>query len=183
MENPKPTGRPSKFRPEFVEQARKLCALYATNAEIADFFGVHLNTLDNWRDEYPELDAAMAEAKEKADAAVERSLYQRAVGYDRTVEKVAAGVGVVKVEEHFPASDVACIFWLKNRRPDKWRDKQEVALSGGGLSLHIHHRGELPDEPRVVEGSAVVVEKRPGLTIKRSNGKTNGASGNGSGHD
>jgi hypothetical protein len=65
-----------------------------------------------------------------ADERVTRSLYQRANGYDYDSEKVfcnAAGeVTRVPVKVHVPPDTVACIFWLKNRRKDLWRDRHET---------------------------------------------------------
>lgn len=127
-------GRPSEFKEEFVEQARKLCELGATDDEMADFFGVHRVTLYRWKLEYPEFCNAIKSAKEIADERVERSLYQKATGYDVTEEEAVKvkreqykeEVEVVEVRKHVPADTTAAIFWLKNRRKDEWRDKQEV---------------------------------------------------------
>jgi hypothetical protein len=66
---------------------------------------------------------------------VERSLYHRAVGYSYDAVKIfmPGGKGkpvIVPYREHMPPDTVACIFWLKNRRREEWRDKQEVEHSG-----------------------------------------------------
>lgn len=118
------TGRPSLYRPEFVKQAEKLCALGATDSELADFFGVTVMTLNRWKISHPEFCSSIKVAKEAADARVERSLYNRATGYTFDSEKimtVAQGGGVssverVKIKEHVPPDVTAQIFWLKNRR-------------------------------------------------------------------
>jgi hypothetical protein len=49
-----PGGRPNKFKPEYIEQARKLCQFGHTDPELAEFFGVHLQTINNWKAKYPE---------------------------------------------------------------------------------------------------------------------------------
>ncbi|MBB3217626.1 hypothetical protein FHW72_002708 [Ochrobactrum sp. RC6B] len=75
--------------------------------------------------------------KEAADERVERSLYQKATGYDYTeetaikvkVEQYKEEVEVVQVGKHAPADTTAAIFWLKNRRKDDWRDKQDHTVS------------------------------------------------------
>jgi transposase len=52
-------GRPNKFKPEYIEQARKLCQLGHAVPELAEFFEVHLQTINNWKAKYPEfLDAS-----------------------------------------------------------------------------------------------------------------------------
>lgn len=124
-------GRPTLFRPEMIEQARKLAHLGATDREIAQFFDVAESTLHLWKHEYPEFSEAMKLGKEASDARVVQSLYRRAVGYSYDTEKVFQYQGDIiraPVVEHVPPSDTAAIFWLKNRRRDEWRDRQDVEL-------------------------------------------------------
>lgn len=134
-----PGGRPSKYKPEFVEQARKMCALLgATDRELAEFFEVSEATLNTWKIEHPEFLEALKSGKESADARVEKSLYQRAIGYSHPeddIRTVAIGDGMSEITitptvKHYPPDTTACIFWLKNRRKDQWRDKQEIEHSG-----------------------------------------------------
>ena len=125
-------ARPSKYKPEFAEQARKLCLLGATNVDLADFFKVSINTIDNWSAAHEEFLGALKVGKEEADNRVERSLYQRAVGYTFESEKVFCQQGAVvraPTREHVPPDTTAQIFWLKNRRKDEWRDKQEHGIT------------------------------------------------------
>ena len=126
-------GRPPKYQEAFAEQAAKLCLLGATNADLADFFKVSIRTIERWSVEHEDFCRATKEAKEFADASVERSLYQRAVGYTFDSEKIFNGKdGIVRAEtrEHVPPDVTAQIFWLKNRQKDRWRDKQEIEHSG-----------------------------------------------------
>lgn len=126
-------GRPTDFDPEMIAQAEKLCALGATDDEMADFFGVHRSTLYRWKLDHPDFCDAIKTAKEAADERVERSLYQKATGYTVTEQqavKIKTGkdseaVETVEVERHVPADTTAAIFWLKNRRKDQWKDKHE----------------------------------------------------------
>lgn len=126
-------ARPTKFKPEYVEQARKLCKLGATDRELADFFGVVESTLNLWKIEHAEFSESLKVAKEEADARVERSLYQRAVGYshpDVHVSNYQGEVTLTNIIKVHPPETVACIFWLKNRQPEAWRDKIETQHSG-----------------------------------------------------
>ena len=127
-------GRPSGYLPEFAKQATKLCELGATNADLADFFGVSINTIANWQTARPEFLAALKAGKVSADDRVERSLYQRAVGYTYYSVKIfcpAGGVPVtVPYREHVPPDTTAQIFWLKNRRRNEWRDVQKHEHTG-----------------------------------------------------
>jgi hypothetical protein len=121
-------GRPSKFKAEFVRQAEKLAALGATDRDAAEFFGVNEATLNRWKLSHPEFCASLKVGKAAADDRVEQSLYRKATGYSFDAEKIFQYEGLpvrVAYVEHIPPSDTACIFWLKNRRPDQWRDKPD----------------------------------------------------------
>lgn len=121
-------GRPTKFKDEFTEQATKLCALGATDADVADFFKVNVATLNRWKLANPEFCASLKIGKEPADDRVEQSLYRRATGYTFDSEKIFHHQGAItraECVEHVPPDVTACIFWLKNRRPEQWRDKPE----------------------------------------------------------
>ena len=134
-------GRPSKYQPEFAEQARKLCLLGATDRELADFFEVAESTLNLWKLEHPEFSESLKAGKEVADERVERSLYQMAVGYEQDEVKIfMPGGAEAPVYAPYTAKVApnpgAAIFWLKNRRRDKWREKFEHE-HGGTLNLDV----------------------------------------------
>jgi hypothetical protein len=128
-----PGGRPTKYRPEFVEQAAKLCKLGATDAELADFFSVSIQTLYSWRNVHPEFLDAIKTAKEAADERVQRSLFQRAIGYQVDAVKIFMPAGAVEpvyapYRENVPADVASAIFWLKNRRPKDWKDRNHLTV-------------------------------------------------------
>lgn len=119
-------GRPSKYKEEYAEQARKLCLLGAIDAELARCFDVSEQTINAWKREHPAFLDALKAGKEAADAVIAESLYHRARGYSHPAEKiivVAGAVERVQYTEHYPPDPTSMIFWLKNRRPDLWRDK------------------------------------------------------------
>lgn len=123
-----PGGRPSKFKPEYIEQAKKLCELGATDEDLANFFDVTTVTIWRWQVAHSEFCSALKMGKDSADNRVERSLYHRAIGYTHDAMKVMQHQGseiLVPYKEHVPPDVTACIFWLKNRRKDQWRDKSE----------------------------------------------------------
>lgn len=126
-------GRPSKYKPEFVKQAEKLCRLGATDAEMADFFQVTLSTLSLWKVKHQEFSDSLKLGKEVADKRVEEALYNRALGYsheDTDIRVVDGTIMETPMIKHYPPDTTAAIFWLKNRKPDEWRDKRDVEHSG-----------------------------------------------------
>jgi len=137
------TGRPSKYKPEFAEQARKLCVLGATDLDIANFFEVDARTIYRWKAEFEEFRQSLKRGKDEADDLVEQRLFQRATGYTHDAVRIFMPkdadepVYAPYIEHHAP--DVtAAIFWLKNRRPEQWRDRHEHSGPGGGPVQHAH---------------------------------------------
>lgn len=131
-----PAGRPPDYKPEYAEQAAKLCSLGATDQEIADFFEIDVRTVYRWKHDHDEFCQAIKSAKEAADERVERSLYQRAIGYEQKEVKIFMPSGAeAPVYAPFTAKvapdTTAAIFWLKNRRAGEWRDKSEVEHNVG----------------------------------------------------
>jgi hypothetical protein len=136
-----PAGRPTDYLEEYNEQAKKLCLLGATDKELADFFDVAESTINLWKKTHPEFSESIKEGKLQADANVSERLYSRAMGYSHPEDKIFNNAGsemVVKTVKHYPPDTAAAIFWLKNRRPDKWRDKQEID--------NLHRHTDLSDE-------------------------------------
>ena len=122
MTKPKPKhqlqkrGRKSDFRPEHVLIAKACARFGAIEEEIADELHINHATLDNWKKQYPEFRCALKAGKEASDDRVERSLYQLAIGWNGNPPNVAAA-----------------IFWLKNRRRDRWRDVQQIKFADRAL--------------------------------------------------
>lgn len=116
-------------------QVAKLCKLGATDQEIADFFGISTRTFYRWKSEHVPFCQAVTCAKEEADKRVERSLYQRAVGYEHEAVKIflpkdSREPVYAPYRQHVPADPGAAFNWLKNRNPEEWRDKKELEHKG-----------------------------------------------------
>ena len=110
-----------------------------TNEQIAHNMGISVKTLYEWQNKYSEFSDALKKTKEVVDIEVENALLKSAKGYDAIEEvwerqfDVAKGdfdlVLTKRTIKHVPASQVAQIFWLKNRRAKQWREKQEVEVN------------------------------------------------------
>lgn len=126
-------GRPSAYREEFAEQARKLCLLGATDKELAEFFEVSEATINNWKLVHYEFLESIKRGKQIADGEVADRLYQRAMGYEHPEDDIRAVEGRIVITptiKHYPPDTTAAIFWLKNRQKAQWRDKQEIEQTG-----------------------------------------------------
>lgn len=130
-------GRPTKYDPKYAAIARKACETGMTDVELADLLEVTTRTLSRWKLEHEDFCLALKAGKAVADDRVERCLFQKAVGYRSQAVKVFMPAGAEEPvyapyeEEHAPDT-TAAIFWLKNRRPKEWRDRQEVTGADGG---------------------------------------------------
>lgn len=134
---PKPVGRPTDYKIEYNDLAYKFCLLGATDAELGNFFEVTEQTINNWKNDYPDFFESIKRGKFIADANVADRLYQRAMGYehdDMELKVVSLGnkkgsvVQQVEVTKYYPPDPTSAIFWMKNRRPKDWRDKQELEV-------------------------------------------------------
>lgn len=163
-------GRPSLYRDDYAEQARKLCRLGATDVEIADFFSVDVATVNRWKLRHPAFRESLKAGKAAADAEVADRLYRRACGYSHPDTKFATFEGEItdtkEFTKHYPPDTIACIFWLKNRRPDLWRDRVGLEHTGpnGGP---IQTEGDFRPSPEDEEVIRRIAETRAKLTSER----------------
>lgn len=121
-------GRPSPYRPEFNEQAHRLCLLGYTDKRLAEFFGVKEITINRWKRDKPGFKEAIHSGKDEADGRVVSALMQRALGYSHPEVDIRVIDGqIVKTEivKHYPPDTPAAMFWLTNRQKGTWKTKHE----------------------------------------------------------
>lgn len=145
-------GRPTAYKKAFAKQAAKLAELGATDQELADFFEVDVRTIYRWKHDHDEFCQSLKTGKSVADERVERSLYQRAIGYEQDEVKIFMPGGASEpVYAPFRAKvapdTTAAIFWLKNRRSQDWRDKQDIEHSGGVTVTKVEREIVDPSHP------------------------------------
>ena len=117
-----------------------------TDKDISKNMRIGVSTLKEWKGRFPEIQDALKQGKDAADRVVENALYKSACGYTMKIRKPvkvklvdydpetgkkireAETWQAVEEEIHVPAQVTAQIFWLKNRKPDKWREKNDLTL-------------------------------------------------------
>lgn len=118
-------GRPSKKDELNFDIARKLAEYGHTMEEIADIVGVDRSNLYEWMKDKNFRDA-IKKGREIADERVENAMYHRALGYSHQEEKIFQYEGQIiraQTVKHYPPDPTSMIFWLKNRKPDVWKDR------------------------------------------------------------
>lgn len=129
--------------------------------QIAHNMGVSYTSLREWKNQFPAIAEALRKGKEVVDREVENALYKSAIGYTQTIRKPVKvkiidydpetgrkireteSWKAVEEEIHVPPQVTAQIFWLKNRKPDQWREKNDLTLtpSNGVLESLIELEG------------------------------------------
>ena len=101
-----------------------------TDEQIAKNMGIAPSTLYEWKKKSKEFSESLKKGKEVVDFEVENALLKKALGYTITLnkQKVTKDGYVVDITEevHVPPDTTAQIFWLKNRKPNTWKDKVET---------------------------------------------------------
>ena len=97
-----------------------------TDEQIAKNMGIAPSTLYEWKKKSKEFSESLKKGKEVVDFEVENALLKRALGYEYEEETYENGILTKKVKKQVPPDTTAQIFWLKNRKPNTWKDKVET---------------------------------------------------------
>lgn len=142
-----------------------------TDEQIADNIGIRRPTLYEWKKRHPDIADALKKGKEVVDRHVENALLKRALGYryDEVTEEPKTDVNLEtgqietvmavtkRVTKEVQPDVTAQIFWLKNRKPEQWRDKQEI-VHDGKLALDVDIERMSDDELlRGIEGAVQAI--------------------------
>lgn len=106
--------------------------LGGTEAALARALNISPQALTKRKRKQGDLVATLKKARAEADAKVEKSLYQRAIGYEHDDTHFASYEGRIiskKYRKHYPPDVVACIYWLNNRQRDRWSNRQDTQIN------------------------------------------------------
>ena len=97
-----------------------------TQQQIADNLGINVDTLIEYKKKYTDFSEALKKGKEVVDIEVENALLKRALGYKYDEVTYENGVETKRVTKEVQPDTTAQIFWLKNRKPNNWKDRIET---------------------------------------------------------
>lgn len=116
-----------------------------TDEQICKNLGIVKDTFYKYKEKYTDFSDALKKGKEVADIEVENALFKRAIGYKykEVIKEVKEIDGkkstYIKEVIKEMAGDVAAqIFWLKNRKSSKWKDKQDIDIEDNSVSITIN---------------------------------------------
>ncbi len=111
-----------------------------TDEQIAKNMGISRSTLAEWKNKYSDISDTLKKGKDEVDIEVENKLLKRALGYEytettseRVLNKETGEFEFVltkSVTKEVVPDTTAQLFWLKNRRPEQWRDKKDIDVNG-----------------------------------------------------
>lgn len=137
----KKNGRPSKKKGIDLGMLEALAGFGLTDAQIAKIFHITEQTLNNYKKDEKFFES-LKRGKAISDDRVIQSLYHRATGYSHPEVDIKIFKGkIIKTEviKHYPPDSTSMIFWLKNRKPKDWKDRQEHGgLDGGPIEAKLH---------------------------------------------
>ena len=97
-----------------------------TQQQIADNLGINVDTLIEYKKKYTDFSESLKKGKEVVDIEVENALLKRALGYKYDEVTYENGVETKRVTKEVQPDTTAQIFWLKNRKPNNWKDRVET---------------------------------------------------------
>lgn len=117
-----------------------------TDKQIAQNCGVAYSTFREWKKRFPALSAALKRGKEVVDRQVENALLKSALGYHYEEETVTNQGGVVTTKKYAKPNTTAQIFWLKNRKRNQWRDRQDIEQTNRNIEISVGDWDDDDDE-------------------------------------
>lgn len=99
-----------------------------TDAEICKKMGIAVTTLWRWCNQEEKIRNAIIRGRDTMTMEVENMMYKCAMGFTYKEQQLTREGDIVEVERYYEPSQEAQKFILTNRRKDKWKSKQEVAL-------------------------------------------------------
>jgi hypothetical protein len=183
-------GRPTKYKPEYAEIARKLCAQCGfIDLQLAQWFKVNIDTIYQWKIKHPEFAEALKVGKAETDDLIERATVAHIAGYYVTVDEMDRFGNVKQMQKWIPGNPHAGMKWLAARRPEQYRerkeDKQVLSMDDAFLRFLEQMDEELKREKallaprRVIELKAENAIEAEAVEVRRDDGAAQAAESEG----
>ena len=130
----KKTGRPTVYHAKYAPMAAELMAMHGMiDKDMADRFQVAESTFHKWKKDHPEFKKALKKGKETPDNQAISALLKSGLGYfvieSETYYDADGNItGSVERRKWIKENSTSLIFWLKNRLPEDWKDRQEIEI-------------------------------------------------------
>jgi hypothetical protein len=150
-------GRPTLYKPEYPDLARRFCQLGGTNEDLADFFEVSRSTIDEWLRVHCDFADAVRQGRDGIDMVVVDKLLSRIMGYTYEGKKYVLYRGEEKEVRHvvhYPPDVQACIFWLRNRRRQQWLERAKPEADNGLTFEDLEEASRRVAERNAAQGNA-----------------------------
>jgi len=141
-------GRKSKYNPDtFPKQVLRFATEGLTEPQMAHNLGVSLATFSTYKNKFPDFLEALKEGKKPADFEIENALHKRAHGF------------VGPDGKYYPPDTTACIYWLGNRKRDKWKNVNRTEHTGrdGEPLIPVH---TISDEEIEIRARAILKKRK-----------------------
>ena len=170
-------GRPLALSKDDKKKILEYAKFGLTDEQLAAGSGITRQTLDNYKKRDPKFFASLKDNRDLADTMVRKSLFKLANGFEYEEEMVNKD-GAVRVTKYARPDVTACIFWLKNRQPEEWREKHELDLGKGSVDA-IQSIAKLFARRSEKEAKRLAAGENPALVLFGRTGAdlTNGVPG------
>lgn len=137
-------GRPTEFDQETATKIIQKYTQGATDKEVAEFIGVHENTIRNWKKASKQFLWATQEAKEFADGLVEMATFRNAMGYEYIERKETSDGKIETYYKHARGDATIQRYWNNNRKPKNWKERVEVQMDAKDTLMVVAGGNKLP---------------------------------------
>jgi len=153
----------NKYKPEYAETARKLCAKSGfIDIQLAEWFEVTEKTINNWKLAHPEFAEALRVGKAETDDLVERSTVQHICGYYVLVDELDRNGNIRQLRKWIPGNPHAGLKWLAARRPEVYRDQSHVKHTLSMDDAFLRFLDQMDEEQKLLRSqNARVIEHQP----------------------
>ena len=178
-------GQKTKYKDTFPTLAEGWAREGLSDAQIAEKLGIKKTAFYTYVAKYPEFAEGLARGKAPVDIEVENALLKKALGYDyeeehTTVQIDKDGKPTRKerkvVKRHYPPDAVALKFWLVNRKPKQWREKQEHAISTEAGPIPVQFDFSKLSRDDIREIRQIVIDHRSRENTGRAGSDLSGSS-------